>query len=171
MECKEFYSNRWEAVDPAGTSFVPAAKLFPLTAGMSVRLEVLICVCMFVCVCVCQHLHIKSCSFILMCTQIQHEQLVCLTVDKAPITSLYHLHPYITSLAPHPAFPVHVACATLATLPVLLTCILFPLHYFPTSSVSMLCVPASLIVLVSFFSVHANKHSSQHRRRFCTLTL
>lgn len=89
-------------MDPTGTSFVPAAKLFPLTAGMSVRLEVLICV--HVCVrahmrvCVCQHLHIKSCSFVLMCTQIQHERLVCLTVDKALITSLYHLHPHITHI-------------------------------------------------------------------------
>lgn len=42
-ECTENYSNRWEAVEPAETSFVPAAKLFPLTAGMSVCvLEVLI---------------------------------------------------------------------------------------------------------------------------------
>lgn len=32
----ENYSNRWEPMEPAGTSFVPAAKLFPLAAGMSV---------------------------------------------------------------------------------------------------------------------------------------
>lgn len=124
-----------------------------------------------------------------MCTQTECEGVVCLTVDKALITSLYHLQPRITHIQKEHLHPltayrflpcsrplfhtnslpsVRASCVTSATPPVLLTCELFSLHSPPTSSVSSLCVPAPLCFLCA--CKWAQLFTLEHSTMFCTLT-